>query len=662
MLPLHETRGHKLIPCKKVHVITSEVAGTRYSPTFEHLALDSIWGHILNAVVRCWGPVSRDIVSKHRGKHDVEFDISVIKIWDMGMLLSLVEHWFGEGGQRHGCTGYLKSLTLPYLQELSQDYSRERDEVDGSFLKSAPGIESAFVINNPYDVYPRRLWDLHNNRVIPAYLFSLPWLRVPVDSSEQAGNVGQSSPAAQFPDFVAISHSWRSPTELKYVETPINHCAWPVPIPESMTLDQIRNEVRAAFPDIRYGWLDVLCLRQVDSRTNKSDHKPCLWSESFMLAKDLNGGLRVQELRIDVPTIGNIYQKASHIFRYYNGLGLSIRFDGWDNPTHWMNRAWTLQEYSPEKTMDGGVGNEFYNHFNMSVTRGATTKRLREFLSEISPMVKETSLVALAAEMGRRVASNEVDKIAGLSYLLRFDYLPTYSATEDIERVWQRCLRSMPLPFLAELFFSCPLVENRRQPYGGPHWAPTWRGLQSCPPSFVPYPPLELARVSIHPWQVKYLPLATMTGNVDLQAGGPDYQFYVPTNTPYWETITKPFRFFDSHVSTHGTLRRQDTAPAEGEPKCFTHLFVTTNVAPCSAWVLLRRIDHPSSCPGCWVNIMTTSHAIWTVRCLKVGVLRSDERFMPHAKPCNASCAISFESADRAIDVILQPYLRLRDQ
>ena len=61
-----------------------------------------------------------------------------------------------------------------------------------------------------------------------------------------------------------------------------------------------------------YIWIDVLCLRQ----KSEVDH----------LEK-----LRVEEWKLDVPTIGNVYRAAANIVRYFNGLG--VRFSNQD----WMD-------------------------------------------------------------------------------------------------------------------------------------------------------------------------------------------------------------------------------------------------------------------------------------------------------------------------------------
>ncbi|EKM58364.1 uncharacterized protein PHACADRAFT_193482 [Phanerochaete carnosa HHB-10118-sp] len=97
--------------------------------------------------------------------------------------------------------------------------------------------------------------------------------------------------------------------------TPINGHRWLVPIPRGISLDHV--------------WLDVACL----------------WWEG----KKVDDQARLEEWKLDVPTIGHIYQAKPDgrpCITYFNGLGLP--FD--PSPTvvesdrHWFNRVWTVQE------------------------------------------------------------------------------------------------------------------------------------------------------------------------------------------------------------------------------------------------------------------------------------------------------------------------------
>ncbi len=52
------------------------------------------------------------------------------------------------------------------------------------------------------------------------------------------------------------------------VETPINGCEWPVPMPKGADLNHIRIEMLNIGAE--YVWLDVLCLRQAGGRGGAS--------------------------------------------------------------------------------------------------------------------------------------------------------------------------------------------------------------------------------------------------------------------------------------------------------------------------------------------------------------------------------------------------------
>ncbi|KAF8451741.1 hypothetical protein BDZ91DRAFT_644906, partial [Kalaharituber pfeilii] len=301
-------------------------------------------------------------------------------------------------------------------------------------------------IADPYNVPPRRVWDLKFNRVIPYHL---------AQAVSPNGKV----------DYVAISHSWVAGTELVGVQTPINGFAWPVPIPRELDLEIIRNEVLGNFPTARYCWLDALCLRQ----------KRALDDDS----------LRNEELRIDVPTIGNIYIDV-HVLRYYNGLGRQLANLAWDAPTHWLNRAWTLQESRPggiKSVVAGGLPAGFSSSdylTRIKGTKNGTTVSLGAAVKVLEDVVALLGggVFALAKEMESRASSNRTDKIAGLSYLLELPKLPAYDWTEEIELSWIRCLKAMHPGMRKEIFFTSPTISLRgTQEEQVSFWYPSWEHI-----------------------------------------------------------------------------------------------------------------------------------------------------------------------------------------
>ncbi len=113
-------------------------------------------------------------------------------------------------------------------------------------------------------VPPRRVWDLYANRVVPYWVANkFPW---------------------------GISHAWVDEKDRVDVMTPINGYEWPVPVPKDANLDLIRLEMLNL--GAQYAWLDILCLRQ---EGGKDEH------------------LRVDEWKLDVPTIGWVYECAPQV-------------------------------------------------------------------------------------------------------------------------------------------------------------------------------------------------------------------------------------------------------------------------------------------------------------------------------------------------------------
>ncbi len=120
----------------------------------------------------------------------------------------------------------------------------------------------------------QRAWDLYANRVVPSWSGYTPW---------------------------GISHAWVDERDRVNVWSPINGYEWPVPIPRNANLDLIRIEMLNL--GAHYVWLDVLCLRQEGG---------------------LSEDLRVQEWKIDVPTIGSVYALGKPVVCYFCGLGLPL--------------------------------------------------------------------------------------------------------------------------------------------------------------------------------------------------------------------------------------------------------------------------------------------------------------------------------------------------
>jgi len=239
-------------------------------------------------------------------------------------------------------------------------------------------------IPNPYNVVPRRLWDLVNNRVVDIDVFA------------KRGKNGEIiSPRMPAGGYWAISHSWTS--DMQRWMTPVNNYRWPVPLPVGVTLEDIRWEALRA--GAVYCWLDVLCLRQRMEECSyglrvtdgkgvfvNNHHRDC----SEPQHTEINPQQRLEEWALDVPTIGNNYRQATHVLRYFNGLGIPISLSGWDDPHHWINRAWTLQESRPEHIMvNASIPEGMHLSLRVMVEIAGERRPIQDVLLSLARLIKD---------------------------------------------------------------------------------------------------------------------------------------------------------------------------------------------------------------------------------------------------------------------------------
>ena len=193
------------------------------------------------------------------------------------------------------------------------------------------------VINNQnHDMFPRRIWDICANTVIPATWFCGP--PCPLTGSNFVGAVGVKP----------VSHAWAANEDLYFISTEANQHLWPIPLPRGVGLEDVRGEMIRL--GIRYAWLDVLCLRQqAQPGLAKNLANPYPATEEDMERREQR---RFEEWKVDVPTIGAIYSNTSMygLYRggpvviFMNGLGRPFQDEGWASERNWLRRAWTLQE------------------------------------------------------------------------------------------------------------------------------------------------------------------------------------------------------------------------------------------------------------------------------------------------------------------------------
>ncbi|KAK0479131.1 hypothetical protein IW261DRAFT_1336747 [Armillaria novae-zelandiae] len=274
------------------------------------------------------------------------------------------------------------------------------------------------------DVPPRRVWDLCANRVVPywvAEMASRPWRNLRV---------------------YGISHAWVEENDRVDMMTPINGGEWPVPMPKDVNLDLIRIEMLNHGAQL--AWLDVLCLRQ---EGGKGEH------------------LRLEEWRLDVPTIGRVY-RAPNVVCYFNGLGrpLHLAPGYFESDRCWFRRAWTLQEISQKPIIGGKTG--------IDIAENEVRKQFDEQLARLREIRTLGSVLELASEMRNRVSSKPLDKVAGLAYLLYSDCIPIYDAEMSDVDAWEVLVDVMSSESRAELFVPFPEPGNGRK-----YWRPSWQQI-----------------------------------------------------------------------------------------------------------------------------------------------------------------------------------------
>lgn len=147
----------------------------------------------------------------------------ISKNYDFGLTFALLRHSLSNN----------QSVNLDSLDVYAIERRRRQQDIDSL----NPDENGHLSIQRPYEVKPRRVWDLISHRIIP-------W-----ECADLSGN-----------NLWAISHSWLDPSDRKDVKTAVNGYDWPVPVPHGVTLEFIRNEL--LHHGAEYCWLDIPCLRQ----------------------------------------------------------------------------------------------------------------------------------------------------------------------------------------------------------------------------------------------------------------------------------------------------------------------------------------------------------------------------------------------------------------
>ncbi|KAK0499227.1 hypothetical protein EDD18DRAFT_66033 [Armillaria luteobubalina] len=340
---------------------------------------------------------------------------TVLHPWRKMTLHSILEPYVARNNDFGTVYAHLRRLWYDYGVAKIEDVLRIREENDREMRRE---VLVHGRITRP-DVPPRRVWDLYANRVVPYW-------------------VAKTVP-------LGISHAWVDENDRVDVMTPINGYEWPVPMPKDTNLDLIRIEMLNI--GAQYAWLDVLCLRQ---EGGKGEY------------------LRLEEWKLDVPTIGWVYECSPHAVCYFNGLGrpLHLTPDYFESDRCWFRCAWTLQEIT-NYTIIGGETDD-------DILEEEVEKVFHERLAHLRGMRKRHFVLELASEMQNRVSSTPLDKVAGLSYLIHPGCIPIYDAKKSDTDAWEQLMDAMsPLP-RGKVFFHFPEPGN-----GKKYWRPSWQQVMT---------------------------------------------------------------------------------------------------------------------------------------------------------------------------------------
>ncbi|KAK0499238.1 hypothetical protein EDD18DRAFT_1103658 [Armillaria luteobubalina] len=237
-------------------------------------------------------------------------------------------------------------------------------------------------------VRPRRMWDLFANRVVPDWI---------VCEARQVGIMLIGNIACMGgQDRVHV-----------YAMTPINGYEWPVPVPKDANLDHIHIEMLNN--RVEHAWLDVLCLQQ---EGGISEH------------------LRLEEWKLDVPTIGEVYASPASV-------PLHLTPDYFESDQCWFRRVWTLQEITEDAIIGGETGDDIMETWRV--------------------------ILELASEMQNWVFSTLLDKVSGLSYLLNGLSIPIYDAKKSDADAWEELMDVMLNVCRGKLFFYFPEPGNGKK-------------------------------------------------------------------------------------------------------------------------------------------------------------------------------------------------------
>ncbi len=201
---------------------------------------------------------------------------------------------------------------------------------------------------------------------------------------------------------------------------------------------------------LEYVWLDVLCLRQQGGPRED---------------------LRAEEWKLDVPTIGSIYE-VKKVYCYLSGLGRPLRVteDYFDSDRCWFNRAWTMQEIPLDGYEICGVMPDGPLDAKPDKSGKYDTEVLTTFHQKLQGLKRlHYRRFDVLDEMQRRMSTNPVDKIVGMAILLLPSTIPAYYESQSLEDAWTAFMNTTSGFMRGDLFFIYPEPGN-----ASAKWRPSW--------------------------------------------------------------------------------------------------------------------------------------------------------------------------------------------
>ncbi|KLO14814.1 hypothetical protein SCHPADRAFT_293610 [Schizopora paradoxa] len=147
----------------------------------------------------------------------------------------------------------------------------ERLGTVNTFVHDADPNDTQNAVKPAVNNKPRRLWDLHANRIIPYHYSYL------LRSHSSAKVIAEDF------FFCVIEHDWTNDEERFY--TPINEYKWHVPLPKNVDLEAIRRLLLDKGQE--YAWLDVLCLCQESQDPVKEEVRREEWAVDWPIIRGL---------------------------------------------------------------------------------------------------------------------------------------------------------------------------------------------------------------------------------------------------------------------------------------------------------------------------------------------------------------------------------------